>query len=185
MKSTTAAFTICLATALAACGSAPPETAKVLPEPLQANKNETALLTVTAKGDELYECQRAQDATFAWVATGPEARLVDAQGQLVGVAFPGPGWQYEDGSWVIGDAEAEAFHDAKALPWTRFNVKRTSGIGMLGKVSSIQSIETQGGAAPAETCDARNAGAGRLVPYVATLRFFVPDSASDLPNQPS
>lgn len=184
MKSPTAVFAICLATALAACGTAPPEGAKALPEPLEANENETALLTLTAKGDELYECQR-EGSTFAWIATGPEARLVDPKGQLVGVAFPGPGWQFEDGSWVIGELDAEAFHDAQALPWTRFTAKRASGIGMLGKVSSIQSIETQGGAVPEETCDVNNAGAGRLVPYVATLRFFVPDPARDARKTPS
>ncbi|CAN7382375.1 DUF3455 domain-containing protein [Trinickia sp. LjRoot230] len=176
MKVTALATLVIGITCLAACTTAPPVVSEV-PDIVRANSNETLVLTLRAHGDELYECRRAHDGSYSWVARGPEGRLYDEHGQETGVAFPGPGWQLFDGSWVIGETDTEVYENAAALPWTRFTTLRASRHGKLGKVSSIQSIDTQGGHAPTAECEAESAGSERLVPYSAQLRFFTTISA--------
>ena len=55
-------------------------------------------------------CHRGSDLQLrsrAWNFKGPEADLINAEGQKVGTHFAGPSWKNNDGSLVVGEVVAE------------------------------------------------------------------------------
>ena len=136
----------------------------------------TLALTLRAKGVQIYECRAvAHDASrFEWVFKAPEADLFDAQGRKVGRHFAGPSWELNDGSKVVGKLKAkEDAPDGRGIPWLLLDVEQASG-PTLGKVQSVQRVDTVGGKPPAATtADAAKAGQEARVDYTAAYKFYV------------
>jgi hypothetical protein len=148
--------------------------AQDVPQQLRPSADEQLLVQVHAKGDQVYVCN--SDAShFSWTLKGPDARLLDKNGQPFGKHFAGPAWEANDGSRVIGKAVANSpSPDSNSIPWLLVTILSHEGSGVLSRVTTVQRVNTKGGKAPESGCDASHAGEEVRVPYSADYRFFAP-----------
>ena|SRR5215469_5903386 len=125
-----------------------------------------ARLLLEARGDgaQIYTCTNSQ-----WVLKAPDAKLIDAKGQVIGTHFAGPTWRLIDGSEVKGKMIAsQRAPDGKSVPWLLLGAVPGSGSGKFAAVAFIRRTETSGGVAPKEACTS-----GELpVPYAAKYSFY-------------
>jgi len=157
--------TILAALALAAAGSA-------LGQPVLAPAGQARLLSLGAHGVQVYACE-ARDAGFAWVFKGPEAVLFDEAGREVGSHGAGPFWRLADGSRVEGDVTGNApSPEAGAIPWLLLRTRAKEGEGALARVDWIRRIDTRGGLAPRDPCDAGKLGSVARMRYSAVYEFL-------------
>jgi hypothetical protein len=125
-----------------------------------------AHLLLQAKGDgvQIYTCTAGK-----WMLKAPDAKLLDAQGNAIGLHFAGPTWKLNDGSEVKGKAIAnQPSPEAGSVPWLLVQAVPDSGSGKFADVSYIRRTETHGGAAPNEAC----AGGETRQPYTAVYSFY-------------
>ena len=98
---------------------------------------------------------------------GPDARLFNEQGNVIGRHYAGPTWQLKDGSLVRGKAIAKTDpSDAQSVPWLL--LKASSGQGEFKAVTFIQRLDMHGGAAPSTSC---KGNVELRVPYTANYLF--------------
>jgi Protein of unknown function (DUF3455) len=122
-----------------------------------------------AEGAQIYECKTDAGGTPVWQPREPVASLF-ADGKTMGRHYAGPTWELEDGSAVAGKVEARSpGASSNDVPWLKLKVTRGQGNGLLSGVTTVQRIDTKGGAASGP-CD--RAGALRSVPYSAEYRFL-------------
>jgi hypothetical protein len=142
-----------------------------VPEALAVAAGQPLVLKASAKGVQIYTCSPGADGRLAWTLKAPEADLFDGAGKKIGTHYAGPTWESTDGSKVSGVMKARA--DApggKAIPWLLLEAKSHAGDGVLARVTNVQRIDTVGGVAPEQACDA-SSGEQR-VPYTATYYFY-------------
>jgi len=136
------------------------------PAPVSIEAPMGAKLLLEAKGDgaQVYTCTESH-----WVLKAPDARLLDAQGQVIGTHFAGPTWRLNDGSEVKGKMIAsQPAPDGKSIPWLLVGAVPGSQSGKFVTVAYIRRTETTGGVAPKEACTT-----GELpVPYTAKYSFY-------------
>lgn len=131
-----------------------------------------AILTLTGKGVQIYECQMVSTAP-QWVLQAPDASLFDASGAKVGVHGSGPSWRYYDGSSVRGEVVAKtAAPEPSAIPWLLLKSANDDGSGTLAKVEFIRRSDTHGGIAPTTGCDTQHLNAAARVSYTAIYTFY-------------
>jgi hypothetical protein len=145
-----------------------------VPDKLKAPAGEKVILVGRATGVQIYVCQASANPPFAWVFKAPEADLIDSSGKTIIHHFAGPTWKHIDGSEVVGKLAAK--QDAPkldAIPWLLLTAASHTGQGVLTRVTSMQRIHTEGGAAPnANTCDALANGKESRSPYSADYYFY-------------
>jgi Protein of unknown function (DUF3455) len=156
-----------LALLLAACASQPVE------PPVPANLvpgEERMLERVSARGVQIYECHDKAGGEREWAFVAPRADLYDAQGHLMGKHYAGPHWEAHDGSKLLGTVKSRADSPVPgAIPWLLLSTRSVGERGRFAPVTSIQRLNTVGGAAPALPCEA---GAKQEVHYTADYVFF-------------
>ena len=155
---------------LAACASpfAPTE-----PSALRPAGGERLLMTVAARGVQIYECRSTAGAAPAWTLLAPEAELFDAAGQRIGSHGAGPHWLAQDGSRLVGSVKARADAPSpQAIPWLLLSARDVGPAGRFSGVTSIQRVNTQGGAAPAGGCGPDNDGTESRVAFRADYYFY-------------
>jgi len=165
------------ASVAALSGCAAPDTAPppAIPARLVVPATQELSLKTKAVGVQIYECAADRDdAThFEWVFRAPEATLLDAKGNRVGVHYAGPTWEANDGSKVLGEVKArDDGPDATAIPWLLLAAKSATGKGPLARTTSVQRILTVGGKAPGDGCGPAQAGREIRVPYEAAYYFY-------------
>lgn len=158
---------------LVACASAPQPQRGAVPENLRVPGGQPLLLRVAARGVQIYTCKAkaADAAAFAWTLKAPEAELFDGTGARFGRHYGGPTWESADGSRVVGEV-VQSSPVPGAVPWLLLRAKSHEGAGTLAKVTFIQRVDTAGGVAPSEGCDAAHAGAETRVDYSANYAFY-------------
>lgn len=144
-----------------------------IPDAIKVPDGNKSLLTVHAKGDQIYLCG-LEAGVYKWKWQAPDAKLYDSQEQtLVGRHGAGPSWEYRDGSSakakVIQKVDAP---DKANVPWLLLEVTQHKGDGLLAQASYIQRINTQGGVSPSSGCDTNHIGAEQRVPYSADYNFY-------------
>jgi hypothetical protein len=150
------------------------QSAQQIPPELQAPVDEQLILQLHGKGDQIYTC-KSQSAQFGWTLKAPDAQLFDQKEQLFGKHFAGPTWQANDGSRVTGKAAASvASPDAESIPWLLVKVISHDGKGILSRATTIQRLNTKGGKAPADGCDADHLNQEVRVNYSADYLFYAP-----------
>ena len=165
------------AATLAACASAPAPTPPI-PPALQPAAGQSLFKVVAARGVQIYECRAKKDASGAaagteWAFIAPEAELLDAAGQVVGKHYAGPHWEAKDGSKIKGTVKARAdAPQAGAIPWLLLATESDGPAGAYAGVTSVQRVNTVGGAAPTTPCGAAETGQQSRVPYTADYRLF-------------
>jgi hypothetical protein len=149
----------------------------VIPDRLDVPLNEELALQVRAAGYQVYVCAPMSDSPrFEWTLQAPEADLFDSAGNKIGKHYAGPTWELNDGSKVAGRVVARAdAPDHTAIPWLLLDATSNAGTGRLAGVSSIQRVNTTGGAPPSQPCNLEHANAEVKVPYAATYFFYAFD----------
>jgi len=144
------------------------------PNEIAAPSGERVVLRVHGKGDQVYVCQQGVTLS-AWRLKQPDALLFDKEGKVVGKHLAGPSWEMQDGSRVKGNPEARVDSpERNTIPWLRLKVIEHAGSGVLSPVTTIQRINTKGGAAPLTGCDEAHAAKELRVPYEADYVFWAP-----------
>lgn len=163
------------AAALTACGSmsspaAPAFNQSSLPTAVQVPAGQRIAMETVGAGDITYECRAKKDmpSAFEWVFVGPDAKLMDRSGKVVGRYYGPPAtWESNDGSKVIATQLAVAPASAGNIPLQLVKANPAMGMGAMQGVTYIQRVATQGGVAPAVACTATNAGQKQVVKYQA------------------
>ena len=152
-----------------------------VPDAIKAPAGEALVLRLHALGVQIYACSNSPEGKAQWTLKAPDAQLRDDRGSVVGQHGAGPIWLHKDGSTVTGKmvARAEA-GDGKSIPWLLLSATGHSGAGVLTQVTSVQRLNTQGGAAPALSCDPQKDKEVR-VPYTADYYFYVPAGGAARP----
>jgi alanyl aminopeptidase len=136
------------------------------------------LLQVSGKGVQIYTCAvspTAPDHAPQWTLKGPDAKLYDATGDVIGTHFAGPTWQLNDGSQLQGQLPVSlpAPDPASSVPWLLLRARPGTAQGSLASVAFIQRTQTQGGVPDKSACQAPgDVGKTSQVPYSATYTFY-------------
>jgi hypothetical protein len=129
----------------------------------------TTVATFQGVGAQIYECKAGSDGKLAWVFREPIAALIDS-GKTVGRHYAGPSWEDIDGSIVTAKASGNApGATSNDIPWLKLDVLTHKGHGLFSKVTTVQRLNTQGGALTGG-CD--KAGDFKSVAYSATYVFL-------------
>lgn len=154
-----------------------PASAEDIPANLAPPASSVLLFELGARGVQIYACEaKPDDATaFVWTFKAPEAELLNGRGEVVVRHFAGPTWQGQDGSAVVGAVlERADAPNPGAIPWLLLEAKEHAGSGAFSTITHIQRLDTVGGVAPTEGCDAAHAGEEVRASYEATYAFYYP-----------
>jgi hypothetical protein len=170
----------CLATvatvmALSACSTMTMTKAPDAPAAVTVPMSNKVTMRTVGSGDLTYQCRAKANMAnaFEWAFVGPNAVLYDADQVAVGKYYGGPTWEANDGSKVTGKQLPVApSPNAGAIPLQLVQANPAMGNGAMTGVTYIQRLNTMGGVAPADTCDASNLGAKKLVKYQADYVFY-------------
>jgi hypothetical protein len=146
-----------------------------VPPALQVPAGQKLTRMLHATGVQIYQCKAsAKDPSrYTWVYQEPKAELSDRSGKDIGHHYAGPTWEADDGSKVVGDVVARAdAPGAKGIQWLLLRSKSNTGKGVFAKVQSIQRLNTIGGLAPQDPCDASHADQRTRVAYSADYYFY-------------
>jgi len=161
---------------VAACASAQPPTSLVkVPDKLNPGANESLAMVVAAKGVQIYECRARTDqvGSYEWAFVAPEADLFDSRGNRIGRHYAGPHWESIDGSKILGTLKERVDAPvADAIPWLLLSAKSVGAEGSFSKVTSIQRVNTVGGASPKVGCSQAATGTPARTNYTADYYFF-------------
>jgi hypothetical protein len=143
-----------------------------IPEQIKVPEGYSPVLTVHAKGDQIYQCS-LKNGEYSWETQAPDAKLFDEQGNIVGNHTAGPVWEYKEGSRVVGRVVKKIdMAPDSAISWLLVEVVSHKGDGLFSNVSFINRINTHGGLSPSSGCDANHMGAEKRVPYTADYVFY-------------
>jgi len=157
-----------LAAAVSLAGTASRAQTPQVPAALAA-PGENAVATCHAEGAQIYECKADSEGKLAWAFREPVATLLQA-GKTVGRHYAGPTWELADGSAVVGKAVANVpGTTASDIPWLKLEVASRRGSGQLADVTTVQRLNTHGGALQGPCTEA---GSFRSVPYSADYSFL-------------
>ena len=139
-----------------------------LPDAIAA-PGESVVLTVHAEGAQVYECKAGSDGKLAWAFREPIATLL-VDGKTIGRHYAGPNWEHVDGSAVVGKVIGNApGATADDIAWLKLQVVSSRGNGVLTGVTTVQRINTKGGALRGPCAPA---GALNSAPYSADYVFL-------------
>ena len=146
-----------------------------VPDRLKPAMTESLSMIVQAKGVQIYECRAKKDQAggYEWAFVAPEADLFDARGNKTGKHYAGPHWESTDGSKILGTVKERAdAPTSDAIPWLLLAAKSVGPDGSFSKVTSIQRVNTAGGAAATTGCSQAEAGKPARIYYTADYYFF-------------
>jgi hypothetical protein len=149
-----------------------------IPEQIKPPGGSSPVLTVHAKGDQIYQCSLV-DGAYSWQVQAPDARLFDEQGQIVGNHYSGPIWEYKEGSQVVGRVlnKVDIAPDS-SISWLLVEVVAHKGNGFFSNVTFINRINTSGGLPPLSGCDSNHLGGEKRVAYTADYIFYTKGQVS-------
>ena len=134
-----------------------------------AAPGQPAVVTLHATGAQIYDCKAGKDGKLIWVFREPIATLI-LDGKTIGRHYAGPTWEHADGSAVVGKVSGNAPGATEGdIAWLKLDVVGRRGSGTLADVTTVQRINTKGGAMHG-ACD--QAGALRSAPYSADYVFL-------------
>jgi hypothetical protein len=131
------------------------------------------ILKVAGKGVQIYTCAASPTAPKPqWTLKGPDARLYDSRGKVIGTHFAGPTWKLDDGSQVQGNRLANQ-PVKRSIDWLLLGAKPGSGQGGFANVAFIQRTKTRGGLPNKSACQTpSDLGKITQVAYRATYTFY-------------
>lgn len=143
-----------------------------IPAQIRVPPGNTPVLSTHATGDQIYQCA-LNNGNYSWVLQAPDAKLLDANGQVVGNHYSGPIWEYKEGSRIQGQILNKLDVDPESsISWLLVKVIAHKGKGLFSDVNYINRINTQGGLPPLSPCDANHLGSEKRVAYSADYVFY-------------
>lgn len=163
---------VALSAGLAACGGAAP--APDVPAAIAVPDGNKPSMTLNGSGLLSYECRAKAGAadTFEWAFAGPDAKLTEKGGATVGKYYGGPTWEHSDGSKVTGKQLAVSPASPGNIPLQLVQANPSTGSAKFSDVTYIQRVNTKGGVAPSDPCNAATVGAKKTVNYSADYVFY-------------
>ena len=140
---------------------------------IRASADEEPSFMLSANGVHIYECKLTPAGNaYAWFFTAPDATLYEGS-RSVGTHKTVNLWEStSDRSSVSGVVRSTQAAGANNLPWALYRAQAPAASGMFAGVTSIQRVNTAGGAAPSGGCGAANAGAESRVNFTADYYFY-------------
>jgi hypothetical protein len=131
------------------------------------------MLQVKGDGFQIYTCTHISQGE-KWILKAPDAKLLDASGNVIGSHFAGPSWKLSDGGEVQGELIASRpSSDPDSVAWLLLRAKPGTATGSLASVAFIRRTDTHGGAAGTAGCQTdADAGRSERIPYSATYTFY-------------
>ena len=144
----------------------------IIPEELAVPQGYNRVLTLHAKGEQIYQCV-SQQGVISWQLQRPNAQLFNEAGQQVGSHTAGPEWIYQDGSRVTGRVvkKLEVTPDS-AVAWVLLEAVNHHGAGVFANSHFIQRVKTRGGLPPVSDCNSNHLGMEKPVAYSADYIFY-------------
>ena len=143
-----------------------------IPEQIKPPSGSRPVLTVHAKGDQIYQCS-LNGSVYSWQLQAPDARLFDAQGHIVGNHYSGPIWEYKDGSRVVGRVLNKIdIAPESSISWLLVEIVSHKDNGLFSGVNFINRVNTHGGLPPVSGCDSNHLGTEKRVAYTADYIFY-------------
>jgi hypothetical protein len=155
----------------------------LIPKEIAVPAGHTKVLTLRAKGVQIYKSVAGKDGKLTWALEAPLADLTNEKGERVGRHFGEPtlgvpAWEATDGSRLVRDKSEDvkpvlAKNPDADIPWLLVRVKADDcKPGPFGEVLYIQRVQTEGGVPPTDAPKRADTRVG--VPYTATYVFHAP-----------
>ncbi|HUP31196.1 MAG TPA: DUF3455 domain-containing protein [Usitatibacter sp.] len=138
---------------------------------LRASANEAPDFMLRATGTHVYEC-RAGRGGYAWTFLNPDATLFDGTRSIGTHSTVGSWESSSDRSSTSGRVAATQPAGPGNLPWALYRTQSTTGAGLFNGVTSVQRVNTIGGAAPATGCTDTSLGTETRVAFTADFYFY-------------
>ena len=154
--------------------------AAAIPEPaglalgLRAPANEAPAFVLAGNGVYIYQCrQSALDPNlYEWSFIVPDATLYEGTRSVARHATVGLYESMSDRSSISGVVRGSQAAGTANLPWVSMRAQPLSESGMFAGVTTIQRVNTNGGAAPGGGCGPDNIGAEARVAFRADYYFY-------------
>ena len=159
---------VCLAWPAAAAVSEPGGISPAL----RTLPGEEPAFSLRADGVQVYQCSPLATGGYGWALEAPDATLYDGSRSVARLATPNHWESLDDRSSVTGIPRRMQAAGADNMPWELLGAMPAGEEGMFAGVTSIQRVNTNGGAAPAAGCAADTAGSEVRVPFTAEYYFY-------------
>lgn len=141
---------------------------------LQPLPGEVPAFRLAANGVQVYTCQPGltDPNAYGWQFSAPDATLYDGTEEVARWTSPNQWDALSDRSSVSAVVRTLQAAGSGDLPWALLRAAPTGESGLFAGVTSIQRVNTRGGAAPAGGCDSAHAGDEARVAFSADLYFY-------------
>jgi hypothetical protein len=141
---------------------------------LRVPASEAAAFVLNGNGVYIYQCRQAisDPNTYVWAFVVPDATLYDGSRSVARHATIGLYESLSDRTSVSGVVRSSQPAGGSNLPWVLIRAQPIGESGLFANVSSIQRVNTTGGAAPSSGCGPDNVGEEARVAYQADYYFY-------------
>ena len=154
--------------------------AAAIPEPaglgamLRAPATEEPAFMLTGNGVYIYQCRQSplDPNAYEWGFVVPDATLYEGNRTTAHHKTVGLYESLSDRSSISGVVRSSQAAGVANLPWVLMRAQPLSESGIFANVTSIQRVNTAGGAAPTTGCGAGNTGAEARVAFQADYYFY-------------
>jgi hypothetical protein len=163
-----------LAAALAALPAAAITEPGGIAASLRAPASEAPAFVLNGNGVYIYQCRQAiaDPNADVWAFVVPDATLYDGSRSVARHATIGLYESLSDRTSVSGVVRSSQPAGGANLPWVLIRAQPIGESGLFANVSSIQRVNTTGGAAPSSGCGPDNVGEEARVAYQADYYFY-------------
>jgi len=159
---------LCLAWPAAA---AVPEPGGIAPA-LRALPGEEPAFSLRADGVQVYQCSPLPTGGYGWAFEAPDATLYDGAHGVARMATPNHWESLDDRSAVTGIPRRMQGAGGGNMPWELLGAMPAGEEGLFAGVTSIQRVNTRGGAAPTTACDDTHVGEEARTAFTADYYFY-------------
>lgn len=162
---------------LALCLAAAAVPAFAIPEPsgasprIRVGPNEEAAFMLSAEGVHVFEC-KPDAGGHRWTFVAPDVTLYEGGRSAATQTIPNQFDATTDRSSVSATVRSTQAAGADSLPWALLRATPGGDAGLFAGVTSIQRVNTSGGAAPVAGCGENSAGSEVRVPLTADFYFY-------------
>jgi hypothetical protein len=141
---------------------------------IAASADEEPAFMLRGEGTHVFECKPLPNDPdrYAWFFSSPNTTLYDAGRPVARNASENMFEGIADRSTVSGVIRARQDGGANNLPWILMRAQSTPDAGLFAGVTSVQRVNTSGGAAPISGCDANNVGKEARTAFTADFYFY-------------
>lgn len=147
---------------------------------LRAPASEMPAFVLNGNGAYIYQCRQSplNANAYEWAFVVPDATLYEGARSTARHATVGLFEALSDRSSISGIVRTSQAAGVQNLPWVLMRAQPMGETGLFAGVTSIQRVNTVGGAAPTSGCGPDNVGGESRVAFQADYYFYKPRGAS-------